>query len=173
MSSTQPNSADTDSVSTVEQAIETYLDEKPYSSRFKARQLAEETTLDATAHEIKHYLSALASNGTLEKLNTAGASAYRVPDDSQLLDGESEHHTRQKEPNPTLSIAEVDEIRHRLATGESPPELVGEYDAALQTIRNAARGKPQYTHEAEHPPVTYDHVTKRWAIDEQDQEAGQ
>lgn len=73
----------------VERAIGTYLDEKPYSSRFKARNLVNETPLDATANEIASILSEMESDGTLTKISySAGASTYRPTDESQFTEAD-------------------------------------------------------------------------------------
>lgn len=74
-----------DSVSTVEQAITAYLAERPYSSRFKARNLANETAIDASTREIASVLTDMEEDGTLEKLSySSGASNYRPTDETQF-----------------------------------------------------------------------------------------
>lgn len=89
MSTTNPGPTVTTEMA--EKAITAYLAERPYSSRFKARNLATETLPDATVKEVGSALAEMERHGTLEKISySSGASTYRPTDESQFRAGEEE-----------------------------------------------------------------------------------
>lgn len=79
----------------VEAAIEEYLAARPYSSRFKARNIVNNTSLDASVGEIKHVLVDLKEQDEIKKISfSARASTYRPTPDGKFADIEPAEDAR-------------------------------------------------------------------------------